>query len=123
MTGGIKQGLPKMYTNANSLDLIQQFYPKTFRIDTDQLAILIGLGSQTVRNKTSKNTLRIKSMKDGARRLFDIRDVAAFLDEQRDQSNTTQTTPPLRKVGRPTKASQMANAAAKSGVSAWARPN
>lgn len=115
----LEKACQKMYTN--SLDLIQQFYPKTFRIDNDQLAVLIGLGSQTVRNKTSKNTLQIKSMKDGARRLFDIRDVADFLDAQGSQSNALQatpTTPTKRRVGRPTKASQIAAAAAKNGVSA-----
>jgi hypothetical protein len=85
----------------SGLEVIQLFYPKQARLDTSAVGCLIGKQDRSIRNDICRGKFPIHHFKNGhskaAKIWFDVRDVAAYLDAQRDK--------PQR--GRPTKAQRM----------------
>lgn len=53
------------------------------RLDTEQLAELLGISPASLRNQMVLGACQIKTYKDGKKRWADYRDVAAYLDELR----------------------------------------
>lgn len=54
------------------------------RLDTKQLADVLGLAEGTVRNRISAKTLGVVTYEDSGRRWADYRDVAEYLDKMRE---------------------------------------
>jgi hypothetical protein len=94
-----------------AFQIIQNIYPGKMRFKTADLAVLIDNAEQTIRNQQGDKDkpFKIRSYKEGASRYFDIRDVADYIDFKRGevlkQEKEAMT---LKKIGRPTKAFQMA---------------
>lgn len=59
------------------------------RLDTKQLADVLGLAEGTIRNRISAKTLGLVTYEDGGRRWADYRDVAEYLDNMRDAARKT----------------------------------
>jgi predicted DNA-binding transcriptional regulator AlpA len=55
------------------------------RLNMKELADALGISSGTLYNKINKGTLGVRTYEDGTR-WADIRDVAAYLDEQRQKA-------------------------------------
>lgn len=53
------------------------------RLDTKQLAEVLGLAEGTVRNRISARTLGVPTYEDCGRRWADYRDVAEYIDRMR----------------------------------------
>ena len=77
-------------------------FPNKMRIGTVDLATVLDLHPQTIRNAVSEKTFKIPTYVEGHIRYADIRDVALFLEAKRNPS----------RIGRPTKASKLAAQAA-----------
>jgi hypothetical protein len=60
--------------------LLEKYGP---RLDTEQLAEVLGTTAGTIRNQISAGTFPVKTYTDGNRRFADYRDVSAFFDEAR----------------------------------------
>lgn len=58
------------------------------RLTTDDLANILRLDRGTVLNQISGGTLGIPTYKDGRQRYADFRDVAAYLDQKRDEAQS-----------------------------------
>lgn len=56
------------------------------RLDTKQMADVLGLAEGTVRNRISARTLGIPTYEDSGRRWADYRDVAAYIDQKREEA-------------------------------------
>lgn len=57
------------------------------RLTMDDLAKALGLARNTLYNQIAKGTLRVKTYLDGKQRWADYRDVASYLDEQRENAS------------------------------------
>jgi hypothetical protein len=66
-----------------ALPLIQENFPGKLRLNVTQLAIILNLNQQTIRNRLSKGTFQIPSYNDCGR-FFDIRDVALYIESKRN---------------------------------------
>ena len=98
-------------SSISAIELIQQFHPNTFRLSVSSIATLLDCAEQSIRNGICSDTFPIKSSKEGGKRYFDVRDVAAFLDAQRSIANAEKK----HRRGRPTKAECLARASALKG--------
>lgn len=68
----------------SGLDLIQLAFPGTLQLLVEDVANLVRLKTGTIRNMISEKTFPIPSTKEnGSHRVFDVRDVAAYLDAKR----------------------------------------
>jgi hypothetical protein len=67
------------------------------RLNTSELAGLLSLHPQTIRNQIAQKRFPVASYLDGGIRYFDVRDVEAYFDKKRPGAG--------KKVGRPTKLS------------------
>ena len=74
--------MPKISPYA-ALPIIQEYFPGKLRLNVTQLAIVLNLHQQTIRNRLSRGTFPIPSYKDSGR-FFDIRDVAIFIESKRN---------------------------------------
>ena len=54
------------------------------RLDTKQLADVLGIAEGTVRNRISAKTLGVPTYEDSGRRWADYRDVAEYIDKMRE---------------------------------------
>lgn len=101
---------PRNPQSLTGFDLIQLFYPKQVKLDTEQVGTLIDKQDRSIRNDICRGRFPIKHLKVGKSKAskiyFDVRDVAEYLDAQREK--------PVR--GRPTKASKMAASQQEGGV-------
>ena len=87
----------------SAIVIIKEQFPKSLRLNTAELAVLLDCHRQTILNQVSDEKFPIHTYVDGRFRYADIRDVAAYFDSQRKK----------RAVGRPTKASKIESASAK----------
>jgi len=85
-----------------ALELLQRAFPGKIRLDSAETANAIGITRGSIRTLRSRGTFTIPSTSNGGDHYFDVRDVAAFLDNQR-------TLKPKR--GAPTKAARLAKIA------------
>jgi len=83
--------------STTAIEILQAQFPKKLRFTPIEIASIINWHPQTIRNKISKNTFGIHTYIECGKRYADIRDVAEYLDKMRNK----------RKVGRPTKASNI----------------
>lgn len=60
------------------------------RLDTKQLADVLGIAEGTVRNRISARTLGVPTYEDGGRRWADYRDVAEYIDTMRAAAKASQ---------------------------------
>lgn len=94
-------------SDLSALDIVHRFYPGQIVLDTSQLGNLLGLHPQYVRNRISTGRFPIRPLTLGRNYVFDVRDVAEFIDASRltrearaqEQKELTR-----RKRGRPSKA-------------------
>lgn len=56
------------------------------RLDTRQLAEVLGLKEGTIRNRISARSFPIPTYQDGGRRWADCRDVAEYLEQKRQDA-------------------------------------
>lgn len=63
------------------------------RLNTRQLADLMGIAVSTINNQTSAGTFPIPTYIEGKFRLADFRDVAAYLDDQRAKAKAGASLP------------------------------
>lgn len=54
------------------------------RLTVEQLADALGLAKNTIYNQLAKGTFGVKTYLDGKQRWADYRDLAAYLDSQRE---------------------------------------
>ena len=94
--------------DSSALEIILKLHPGQSRLSLVALAKLLDWAEQSIRNAISDGTFPIKSYKDGAHRFFDIRDIAEHLEKKRGEAIQK---PKKNKVGRPTKAAQLARTA------------
>lgn len=87
------------------LERIQAKYPGVERLTLEQVSILVGLSVHTIRKQIHARRWPIpfqRSCGATGMLLFDVQDVAAFLDEERTNA--------VRRRGRPTKAEEASRA-------------
>lgn len=58
------------------------------RLTMDQLADALGIATNTIYNQVASGKLKVKTYLDGKQRWADYRDVASYLDEQRDAASS-----------------------------------
>lgn len=56
------------------------------RLNTDQIAQLLGITKPALYNQISAGTLRLKTYMDGGKRYADFRDAAEYFDEVRKEA-------------------------------------
>lgn len=89
-------------TTSTALSMLQSMFPNKMRIGTVDLATVLDLHPQTIRNAVAEKSFKIPTYLDGHLRYADLRDVADYLDKKRN----------AKPMGRPTKASRIAAAQA-----------
>jgi hypothetical protein len=101
-------------TSLSTLDFLRARFD-TLSISVAQLSLVTREHEQSIRNSLSQGKYPIQSFKAGGKRLFLLVDVAAFIDQSREEAaaeirgrsekNSGQL---KRRRGRPTKAEQIA---------------
>lgn len=56
------------------------------RLDVDALGEVLGKEPKTIRNRIAAHTLGIRTYVEDGKRWADVRDVAAYFDEQREKA-------------------------------------
>ena len=82
----------------NNLDLIQLRFPNRVRLTLAEACLLLGMPIGTARNRLSKKTFNLPTIKDGSRVYVPVQPLAAYLDKH------TASEPEKKPVGRPRKA-------------------
>jgi hypothetical protein len=78
----MRQNIPNQLT---AFELLFQFHGSA-RLTVDQVSKILNRSTQAVRNDISIGTFGIPSHLDQRRRYFDIRDVATYLDQLKEES-------------------------------------
>lgn len=87
--------------STSSLALLQAAFPGKIILTSDEVGIACNITPASIRTLRCRGVFRIPSFSNGGKHLFDIRDVAEFLDSRRT---------PKPKRGAPTKAQRIARA-------------
>lgn len=67
----------------SSLALLQAAFPGVINLTTKNVGVVCSFTPGSIRTLVSRGTFEIKSTSSGRRRIFDIRDVAEYLDKRR----------------------------------------
>ena len=86
-------------TSTSALSILREMFPSKLRISTRELAGVLSLHPQSIRNSISLKKFPVKTYLDGHLMYADLRDVADYIDSKRPKP-----------LGRPTKASKLSAA-------------
>jgi len=89
--------------SASSLSLLQAAFPGRISLTAPEVGTACNITPASIRTLRCRGAFRIPSSSNGGKHLFDIRDVADFLDARRK---------PKSQRGAPTKVQRIARAAA-----------
>lgn len=99
-------------SDLSALDIVHRFYPGQIVLDTAQLGNLLGLHPQYIRNRISLKRFPLRPLILGRNYVFDVRDVAGFIDSSRANRAAAlaaeRQEQASRKRGRPSKADLIA---------------